>query len=198
MTTLKEQYDGATSKLASALERRDAGQQLALLQAAVQAFRDEGFAVSLDVRPDKIGSTVFSDIHGSKTLFNGEVRAEGQRIDFAIQKASDAYGDITLKMSWGGETQLYAVSAFSYAQSPPGWVPKTVAVACAPDEPDDYGDDPAPLPVPRPLEQAFREVLVNVLAKATAAAQYNVAPQEGAGKSFKVPAQIKLSKGSAP
>ncbi|MEZ0260473.1 MAG: hypothetical protein ACAH80_05650 [Alphaproteobacteria bacterium] len=198
MKTIKEQYDEAAKKLASTLERRDADKQLAKLQAAVQAFRDEGFAMSMEVRPDKIGNTVFSEDYGQKIMFNGEVQAEGQRVAFAILKTSDAYADMYFRMSWGEETRLHAAFTFSSQQSPPGWIPKSVYIAGVPDETDEYGDDPAPLPAVKPLEVAFREVLVNVLAKATAAAQYNISPDEGTSKSFKVPAQIKLSKGSAP
>ena len=199
MKPLKAQYDEAAKKLASTLERRDAQAQLALLRSTVQSFRDEGFEMAMEVRPDKIGNTVFSETYGYKMLFNGELQAEGQRIDFAILKSPDVYGEMQFKMSWGGDTQLSVVSAFSMQQRPPGWVARTVSVAGAPaDAGDEYGDDPAPLPVVKPVEQGIREVLVNVLAKAGAAAQYNIAPEAGTGKSFKVPAQIKLAKDKTP
>lgn len=199
MKPLKEQYDEAAKKLASTLERRDAQAQLALLRSTVQAFRDEGFQLSMEVRPDKIGNTAFSETYGYKMLFNGELEAEGQRIDFAILKSPDAYGEMQFKMTWGGEPLLYTNFKFSMELRPPGWGAKTVNVAGAPESyADEYGDDPAPLPEVKPLELAIRDALVNVLAKAGAAAQYNIPPEAGTGKSFKVPAQIKLSKDKTP
>lgn len=196
MKTLKDQFDEAATRLALGYDRRYAACALADLHSTVKAFRDEGFNVGLEVRPDKIGNTAFSENSSQKIIFNGEVTAEGQRIDFAAIHAPENGNKMYFRMSWAGESQLFAV-AF-YRDSTAGYVDGSMNVACAPNPPDEYGEDPAPPPPPvKPMEQAFREVLLHVLAKNAAAQQYNVAA--GAPeKNFKVPAQIKLTKDKAP
>lgn len=194
MSTLKDQYDAAAQKLAAEFGRRNATRYLALLQEAVQAFRDEGFDVSMAARPDKLGLGPFSESYGNKILFNGEVTAEGQKIDFAVFKGPGAYDDMNLKLSWGGETLMNAVSAFHVTKN---WHDKSVFVA-GETVSDEYGEDPAPLPEAPQIESAIRTALVKVLVSSAAAAKYNVATPGAADKNFKVPATIKLAKDKTP
>jgi hypothetical protein len=199
MKPLKDQFDEAAKQHALAYEQRNAARWLGHLQAAVQEFRDEGFTISLDVRPEKIGGNYFAEAYGSKILFNGEVTAEGQRIDFAIYKGASSSDGMQFKMSWGGEHLFYAGASIKYEAGKNGYVDQGVSVAGKSSNAyDEYGDDPAPMAASPAIEAALRDALMVVLVKNAAAAKFNVAP--GApDKNFKVPATIKLSnKGGQP
>lgn len=195
MGTLKDQFDEAARQLALYSERQNAARILGLLQTTVQAFKEEGFDVALEVRPDKIGSTAFSESAGQKFIFNGEVTAEGQRVDFVVIKG---YSSMQFKMTWGGEALLYCGSTMNYVKGRAEWSDGAPDIAGAPASRDEYGDDPVRAEPKKKLEDAMREVLINVLACTAAAAQHNVAPGGAPAKSFKVPSTIKLAKDKTP
>lgn len=199
MGTLKDQFDEAARQLSLYSERQNAARILGLLQKTAQAFKDEGFDVALEVRPDKIGNTAFSEVYGQKIMFNGELTAEGQRLDFVVQTGgSNSPGTMQFKMSWAGEPALFCVSSCSYASGRSVWNDLAPTIAGVQTPSDEYGDDPAHAAPVKPLDAAMREVLINVLARNAAAAQYNIAPGGAPAKSFKVPTTIKLAKDKTP
>lgn len=199
MGTLKDQFDEAAKQLSLYSERQNAARILGMLQKTAQAFKEEGFDVSLEVRPDKIGNEAFSEVYGQKILFNGELMAEGQRLDFAILTGgSNSPSTMQFKMSWAGESALFCVSSHGYVNGRTVWNDLAPTIAGVPAANDEYGDDPVRAAPVKTLDTAMREVLINVLARNAAAAQYNIAPGGAPAKSFKVPGTIKLSKDKAP
>lgn len=198
---IRKKFNAASAALEKTPEGKNTLRILGALKEVTLGFRDEGFEATLAVNHGATGldPCFEEDEAADQTLANGVLTLKGEALPFVL--TDDGYQDSEMyfKINWQGR-DVFSMTC-TWDESRKRWEDTDTHEEDGDDEgsgswSDGYDSEGSPAKQNSrtpPLEGRIADALIEVLAKIDLVQRHTITGEEQLDKTFKVPAQIKLS-----